>query len=135
MRQKNKHRVDPGDSTEPLRATGRTGRMLEFAVDQARAGRYVLIYCVNRTFMVYLTLRLVNEVLEGKVEMMGIPKLGAKVRIGDGVITFERVNENFDWHHLRGRGVRPDVICLMDHWEVERKLPPRWLEMLYRFVD
>lgn len=106
--------------------------MLEYAISQAREGKYVIIYCETRGSMGDFARQILD--ISGAKEFTGNLRLGIKIQIERGHITFEQTGHNFDWKTLRSRGVHPDVVTLLDHWVIERKFPAV-VEMLYRFMQ
>lgn len=103
-----------------LRATGRTTRMLEYAVKQAKAGKRVVIYCDFPSLQ--------NRLLEELVYLAD----GNLAQL-PGNIVFDIINRNFDWGILKKQGVRSEIVALVDHATIER-MYPAVTDMLYRFI-
>lgn len=98
-----------------LRATGRTTRMLEDAINQAKNGRAVYVIAANTNQMRSL------EILGGKEAR----ELGVK---------FETVGTlgNFDWHTMRIAGAHKNCLVIVDHYAIEHEFASI-LEMLHRY--
>ncbi len=113
-----------------LRGTGRTYRMLEYAISQAKNGEYVVVYCRLQSEMIDFAKQVLK--MDEAAKPLGNPYV-AKIKVGQGFITFENISNNFDWRTLRGRGVYPNVVTLVDHYTIEREYPAI-TEMLYKFI-
>lgn len=117
---------------ENLRATGRSTRMLEYAVEQAKTGKRVIIYSDSHR----LQNALIDEIVKLSVVLasqVDDRHMRVKLRIAVGEIVFARIDAEFDWVLLRGQSVQPEVVTLVDHAAIER-MYPAVTDMLYRFI-
>lgn len=80
------------------RATGRTTRMVEHALDLARAGRAV--YVVSRQY------RELQREVDAKMP-------------SSGILCEPTVPSHFDWRTMRGLGSHPNCVWLVDHHVIE----------------
>lgn len=101
----------------PLRATGRTTRMLDEAARLSREGRAVYVLCADAATAALFRGEFVGrhaECLDVKFE------------------TPESLGPGFDWRTLTLRGAHPNCVVLIDHYTIESRYGPL-LEMLHRF--
>ena len=84
------------------RRTGRTTRMLQYAMQLSELGRAVYIIAANEKQAKDLRLQLGNEPHGIKVE--------TESSLGD-----------FDWQRLTVPGAHPYCVFLVDHYAIERK--------------
>lgn len=115
---------------EKFRGTGRTTRMLEYAVSCANRGKNVIIYCQTGQ-MRHLKSQLANMVamfpVRNKTHTMKFP-------VGEGSILLSVIDRKFDWHRLIGYSVSSDTITLVDHYALEQQYP-LVTRMLYQFME
>lgn len=112
-----------------LRGTGRTTRMLEYAISQAIEGKIVFVYCG--------TDRQMGDLREQAIRMAEAARLHVDSRwkalmIGSGSISFGRVTARFDWRVMREPGIPEEAVTLVDHYTIETELRSV-SEMLHRF--
>ena len=100
-----------------LRGTGRTTRMLEMAIAEARKPQYVMVVAANQ--------RDADRLKEQCAKMLGRKPSGPKVYLAadgepyGGEITFDPVDGEFDWKTLRVRGAYPTIPVFVDHFAIE----------------
>lgn len=121
-------------SNEPplqyLRASGRTTRMLEAAIQEAEAGRAVYVIAADSRQKVMLEHRL-DQLLKMKIpRRKGEQPLHGE-RMGIQFDTPESA-ANFSWETLRLMGMHPNCVVLVDHYAIEERFK-KILETLHRF--
>ena len=96
------------------RLTGRTYRMLIAALDEARKGKYVMVFAGSKSQA---------EALQKQAaKMAGVEPYATKIRVGDGEITFESTQgDQWDWESWRARGAFPAIPVYVDHAAIEDK--------------
>lgn len=102
-----------------LRATGRTTRMLQDAIEHAKDGLAVYVIAATRTHA---------QLLEKMLESIGgeeVTGLGIKFETAQNL-------GNFDWRTMRLAGASPTCVVLADHYAIEFAFA-RMLDMLHRY--
>lgn len=97
---------------EKRRASGRTSRMLQEAVELARDGKAVYVVCATQRHTKQLEKRVPDD-LDIKFET-------------------PRTVGNLDWRNMRLEGAHSNVELLVDHYAIEANWRPL-LNMLHRF--
>lgn len=99
--------------------TGRTTRMICFAVDQAKAtGRHFII-CANKGHLSGMRARITQAFSIDEKTKLHPFEVYLK---GGGQISLRTVdNSQFDWATLRCGGVAPEVGMSIDHYAIEYK--------------
>lgn len=117
-----------------LRGTGRTTRMLEHAIEQAKEGKQVVVYTGYQhevSMLATMILGLTSE--DTDTRMSGDRLIRPKFAIGAGEITLAVIDTNFDWRLLRGIHLPPEVVSLVDHHPLENSYRAM-TNMLYQFM-
>jgi len=109
---------------QQMRQTGRTQRMLESAISQARNDKYVLVICRDNLHREHLIERVLKEPDSRRAGQ-------EKIYIGKGSISVVLPN-NFDWREMRRNGSHLSCVVLADHYTIESEFS-KMLEMLHRF--
>ena len=102
----------------PNRNTGRTTRMLDKAIELARADRYVIVYAQDENYASIFQRTVQLKLTDDELKRRG----GAgKVYCGSkGSISFVSVNcSSFDWRTMRQRGAHPSCVTMVDHRAIE----------------
>jgi hypothetical protein len=116
-------------SLNKFRQTGRTTRMLEFAIEQAKEGKQVIVYSLGGEHM---------DRLMGRLHELSKPDSAERRRrymYGRGSISLWAITDSFDWHTMEDREVHEDAIHLVDHWAIEVRYPAATIAMLYQFIE
>ena len=96
------------------RGSGRTTRMLAAAIEEARTGKYVMVFAANTQQAEALQKR--------AAEMAGTKPYATKIAVDGGEITFESVEEGqWDWESWRARGAFPAIPIYVDHHAIETR--------------
>ena len=98
-----------------MQGTGRTTRMLEEAIKQAKLGRAVYVVGASAAHA-----RMLNDMCSAKSGALGI-KFETASSLG-----------NIDWENMRMTGAHPNCVLLVDHFAIESKFS-QILAMLHRF--
>lgn len=109
--------------------TGRTHRMLEEAVREARNGRNVIVVCFHHHIPI-MRQRLATMV--GDAEWLCFDRLA--LADSSGLITLRPVGKCFDWKQMRYLDTPLEVLTLVDHHVIET-MYSRMLAMLQRWDD
>jgi len=114
---------DPFARDHHLRGTGRTTRMLKAALDEARKGKYVLVYALN----LERAKEHFNQCYEmAEMEEIHNGTLGQKFRLNcGGEISFDQIPAVIDWERMY-YFVAPGVQVFVDHACIEH----RWSAMI-----
>ena len=96
------------------RLSGRTTRMLAAAIEEARKGKYVMVFAGDQV---------AAERLQRQAgQMAGVEPYATKIAVDGGEITFESCQgDQWDWEGWRARGAWPTIPVFVDHEGIERK--------------
>ena len=100
--------------TDSKRRTGRTYRMLVAAIDEARKGKYVMVFAASQAQA---------EALQKQAaELTGTKSYATMIAVDGGEITFESVaGGQWDWDLWRARGAFPTIPVYVDHHAIENR--------------
>lgn len=98
-----------------LRGTGRTTRMIEYAILQAKNGRAVYVLAATESHANYLR-RTAGE----KASLLGV-KFGTSESFG-----------NVDWQNMKLKNAHPNCVLIADHYAIESKFRVM-LNMLHKY--
>lgn len=116
---------------DKFRRTGRTTRMLKYAIEQANAGKTVIIYAHTAQLRAHL-IKMAWQIEEP--DNPNYTRNLAQLPYGPGLMKIRIIDETFDWRVLGSRGIPHDVIQLVDHWAIEQEFPAI-CRMIYRFIE
>lgn len=98
---------------EHLRQSGRTGRLVEKAVHQARCGFAVYVLVNERRHIGQVR----DRIDEAWLRLMGPNAHGHGIKVE----TPDMLG-NWDWDHMELRGAYPNYVVLLDHFLVELRI-------------
>lgn len=95
-----------------FRQTGRTTRMLQAAIEAARAGRAVYVVAADHNHVRYMLDMLQDLIQVDDRRLLNSIKIETPVQLG-----------NFDYMTLGLRGAHPNCKVFVDHFTLERLFP------------
>ncbi len=119
-----------------LRQTGRTTRMLQEAIAEARLGKYVLVLVDHRNERNRLMLEIGGLFAPGEAEPQESYCIYVNTTTTRGKIVFEAWCDagDFCWQKMRPRALHPSVVVLVDHHTIEDRFRVM-LNMLHRWDE
>lgn len=111
--------------------TGRTTRMLLYAIEQAESGKHVVAY--------FNSLEQIRDLVRTVARWSGASPSGhyPVFEIGSGNLMLAPIMLDFDWNAMRRRGLgdgAADPVILVDHYVIESRFQAL-VSMLYRFIE